>query len=229
MAIPKIVLAEDDAAIHELLQHHLQRAGLSVLGVTDGLAALRAARNVADLLILDIGIPGLDGFEVTRVLRREGSPLPILMLTARADEVDRVVGFELGADDYVTKPFSTAEVVARVKSILRRSGRTFDAMPVLFEIGRLHIDEAAREARVDGRDAELKPREFGLLLELSRHPGVALSRKQLLDRVWGFDFTGDERTVDVHVRRLRAKIEERWNVPPLVATVHGYGYKFIRA
>jgi two-component system alkaline phosphatase synthesis response regulator PhoP len=229
MPVPRIVIAEDDPAIRDLLGHHFARAGYSVVGVSDGMAALRAARNAADVLILDVGIPVLDGFDVARTLRREGLNLPILILTARTDEVDRVVGLELGADDYVVKPFSPFEVVARVKAILRRANQGFETAPALLEFGRLQIDERAREARVDGCDADLKPREFSLLLELAMHPGVALSRKQLLDRVWGFDFVGDERTVDVHVRRLRAKIEERWDVPPLVATVHGYGYKFMRA
>jgi two-component system, OmpR family, alkaline phosphatase synthesis response regulator PhoP len=227
--VPRIVIAEDDPAVRELLGHHFERAGYSVVGVSDGMAALRAARNAADLLILDVGIPVLDGFDVARKLRREGLNLPILILTARTDEVDRVVGLELGADDYVVKPFSPFEVVARVKAILRRANQECETAPALLEFGRLQIDERAREARVDGCDVDLKPREFSLLLELAMHPGVALSRKQLLDRVWGFDFVGDERTVDVHVRRLRAKIEERWDVPPLVATVHGYGYKFVRA
>jgi DNA-binding response OmpR family regulator len=152
----------------------------------------------------------------------------VVLLTARIDEIDRVVGFELGADDYVCKPFSPREVIARVRAVLRRSGRTLEAAPASLQFGRLEIDEAAREARVDGNDVKLKPREFALLLELASNVGIALSRERLLERVWGFDFDGDARTVDVHVRRLRAKIEEEAGLPPIVQTIHGYGYKFAR-
>ena len=228
MPTPTIVVAEDDVAIRDLLTHHLEREGFSVVAAADGHAALRAVRQLADALILDVGLPGVDGFEVARTLRREDRGVPILMLTARTDEIDRVVGFELGADDYVCKPFSPREVVARVKAVLRRSGRPLESGPVQLDFGRLVIDEAAREVRVDGVDVKLKPREFALLLELASNPGVALSRERLLEKVWGFDFDGDERTVDVHVRRLRAKIEEAANLPAFVATVHGFGYKFQR-
>jgi two-component system response regulator RegX3 len=229
MAAPTIVVAEDDSAIRDLLAHHLERDGFSVIAVGDGQAALRSARHAADLVILDIGLPGVDGFDVVRTLRREERAVPVVMLTARIDEIDRVVGFELGADDYICKPFSPREVVARVRAVLRRTGRTLDAAPSSLTFGRLEIDEAAREVRVDGVDVRLKPREFALLLELAINAGVALSRERLLERVWGFDFDGDERTVDVHVRRLRAKIEEDAGLPPIVATIHGYGYKFVRA
>jgi DNA-binding response OmpR family regulator len=228
MAAPTIVVAEDDSAIRDLLAHHLGREGFSVVPVGDGHAALRRARYAADLVILDIGLPGVDGFDVVRTLRREERPVPIVMLTARNDEIDRVVGFELGADDYICKPFSPREVVARVRAVLRRAGRTLDAAPVSLTFGRLEIDEAAREARVDGINVRLKPREFALLLELAVNAGIALSRERILERVWGFDFVGDERTVDVHVRRLRAKIEEDAGLPPIVQTIHGYGYKFVR-
>jgi len=223
-----IVVAEDDRAVRELLAHHLQREGFEVVGAPDGQAALRCARGVADLLVLDIGLPGVDGYDVARALRREQRSLPIVMLTGRSDEIDRVLGFELGADDYVCKPFSPRELVVRIKSILRRAGRSLaEASPVL-RFGRLEIDESAREARVDGVDAKLKPREFALLMELAGNANVALSRDRLLQRVWGFDFNGDERTIDVHIHRLRVKIEERWHLPPLLRTVHGYGYKFVR-
>jgi DNA-binding response OmpR family regulator len=228
MAPPTIVVAEDDVAIRELLTHHLEREGFAVIAVSDGHAALRAARHAADLVILDVGLPGVDGFDVARALRRGDRHVPILMLTARADEIDRVVGFELGADDYVCKPFSPRELVARVRAVLRRSGRAQEPASSILRFGRLEIDEAAREARVDGVDVRLKPREFALLLELAINAGVALSRERLLERVWGFDFDGDERTVDVHVRRLRAKIEEHAKLPPIVHTVHGFGYKFVR-
>jgi len=228
MGAPTIVVAEDDSAIRDLLAHHLEREGFSVVAVGDGHAALRSARHAADLVILDIGLPGVDGFDVVRTLRREERSVPIVMLTARIDEIDRVVGFELGADDYICKPFSPREVVVRVRAVLRRAGRILDAAPASLQFGRLEIDEAAREVRVDGVDVHLKPREFALLLELAVNAGVALSRERLLERVWGFDFDGDERTVDVHVRRLRAKIEEDAGLQPVVATIHGYGYKFVR-
>ena len=227
MATPKIVLAEDDEPIRELLKHHLERAGFRVFCAADGNAALRAARANADLIILDVGLPAVDGFDVARTLRREGKTVPIMMLTARTDEIDRVVGFEVGADDYVCKPFSVHETVARARAILRRCGHQ-DVKPARLRFGRLEIDEAAREVRVDGCNTHLKPREFALLLELAINAGIALSRRQLLERVWGFDFDGDDRTVDVHVHRLRLSIEDRWHMEPVIATVHGFGYKFAR-
>ena len=228
MPLHTIVVAEDDRAVRDLLAHHLQQEGFSVVGAPDGQTALRCARGAADLLVLDIGLPGVDGYDVTRALRREQRSVPIVMLTGRADEIDRILGFELGSDDYVCKPFSPREVVVRIKTILRRSGKPVPEPGPVLRFGRLEIDEAAREARVDGVDAKLKPREFALLMELAGNPGIALSRDRLLQRVWGFDFSGDERTIDVHVHRLRAKIEERWKLPSLLRTVHGYGYKFVR-
>ncbi len=208
MPASTVLLAEDDPAIRELLAHHLERDGFDVIAVADGNAALRAGRERADAVILDIGLPAIDGLEVARTLRREKYGVPILMLTARIDEIDRVVGFELGADDYICKPFSPREVVARLKAVLRRAGTPNDPSPKVLSFGRLEIDEAAREARVDGNDVKLKPREFALLLAFAANPGVALSRRTLVEKVWGFDFEGDERTVDVHVRRVRLKIEE---------------------
>ena len=226
MASIRVLVAEDDRAIRELLVHHLTRDGFTPVEATDGPTSLRIAREGVDLVLLDIGLPGVDGFEIARTLRREGRTTPIVMLTARADEVDRVVGFELGADDYVVKPFSPREVVARVRAILRRSGMRHDPGPQLLRFGRLEIDEAAREVRVDGRDVGLKPREYALLVALAGNPGVALSRDTLLERVWGYDFDGDERTVDVHVRRLRMKLEEQHRLDTCLHTVHGFGYKF---
>ena len=224
-----VAIAEDDPAIRELLLHHLEREGFAPLPITDGLAALRAARNVADLLLLDIGLPGLDGFEVLRTLRREGRAIPVVVVTARAEEIDRVIGLEMGADDYVCKPFSPRELVARIKALLRRSSRgavrALEETPVR-RFGRLEIDEAAREARVDSQTVALKPREFDLLLELAAHEGIALPRERLIERVWGADFDGDERTIDVHVRRLRAKLEEDAGLAPSLQTVRGYGYRF---
>ena len=227
MATPTIVIAEDDRATRELLTHHLEREGFAIVAAADGHAALRHARGAADLLLLDVGLPGVDGYDVVRTLRREERALPIVVLTARTEEIDRVLGFELGADDYVCKPFSARELVARVKSILRRSGRSLPAQAALLRFGPLEIDPGAREARVDGRDVGLKPREFALLMELASNAGVALSRDWLLQRVWGFDFNGDERTIDVHVHRLRAKIEAPWKLS-MLRTVHGFGYKLVR-
>jgi two-component system response regulator ResD len=229
MAVTRIVVAEDDASIRELLVHHLRRDGFSCDEAPDGPAALRFARSGADVLILDLGLPVVDGFDVVRILRRERRELPILVLTARCEEVDRIVGLEIGADDYVVKPFSPREVVARVKAIARRAGLASTNAPVTLTYERLEIDQAAREARVDGVSVGLKPREFALLLELAVNPGVALSRSALLARVWGYDYEGDERTVDVHVRRLRLKLEVGQGLPTLVHTVHGFGYRFARA
>src|ERR1700736_5463756 len=176
MARTRVVVAEDDPSIRELVVHHLERDGFVCEEAIDGVAALRCARSGADVLILDVGLPVVDGFEIVRTLRREGRQLPILVLTARSEEVDRVVGLEIGADDYVAKPFSPREIVARVKAIGRRAGAAVPSGPVRLTFGRLEIDEAAREARVDGVDVGLKPREFALLLELAANPGVALSR-----------------------------------------------------
>ena len=229
MAVTRIVVAEDDVSIRELLVHHLEHEGFRCEEAADGPAALRLARGGADLLILDLGLPVVDGFDVVRALRREGYETPILVLTARSEEIDRVVGLEIGADDYVVKPFSPREIIARVKALGRRAGFHSMQAPVVLRFDRLEIDEAAREARIDGVDVGLKPREFALLLELASNAGVALSRAALLERVWGFDFEGDARTVDVHVRRVRAKLDDRSAPAPLVQTIHGFGYKFARA
>jgi two-component system, OmpR family, alkaline phosphatase synthesis response regulator PhoP len=228
MPVRTIVVAEDDGAIRDLLSHHLEREGFQVVAAADGHSALRRAREIADLLVLDVGLPGIDGFDVARAIRREKIAVPIVMLTARTDEIDRVVGFELGADDYVTKPFSPREVVARVKAVLRRTTAPLPEAGATLQFGRLEIDDRAREARVDGVAVKLTPREFALLRELASNPGVAFSRTKLLQKVWGFDYAGDERTVDVHIRRLRAAIEEPWKLGGTLLTVHGYGYKFVR-
>jgi DNA-binding response OmpR family regulator len=225
----RIVVAEDDAAIRELLVHHLAREGFRCTETCDGPSTLRAVRAGTDLVILDVGLPVVDGFDVVRTLRREGRALPVVMVTARSDEVDRVIGLELGADDYVIKPFSPRELIARVRALARRGGIAADTGPVLLRFDRLEVDEAAREVRVDGVDIGLKPREFALLLQLAGNPGVAFSRAALLQAVWGFDFDGDERTVDVHVRRLRARLEDEAQLPRLVQTIHGFGYKFARS
>ncbi len=225
----RIVVAEDDAAIRELLVHHLAREGFRCTETSDGPSTLRAVRAGADLVVLDVGLPVVDGFDVVRTLRREGRGLLVVMVTAHSDEVDRVIGLELGADDYLTKPFSPRELVARVRALARRGGVAADSAPVLLRFDRLEVDEAAREVRIDGAGVALKPREFALLLQLASNPGVAFSRAALLQAVWGLDFDGDERTVDVHVRRLRAKLEDEAKLPRLVRTIHGFGYKFARS
>jgi len=224
----RVVVADDDAPIRDLIVHHLAREGFRCTVTADGPSTLRAVRAGTDVVVLDVGLPVIDGFDIVRAMRREGREQPVLFLTARNDELDRVIGLELGGDDYVTKPFSPREVVARVRALARRGGMSAALVPALLRYDRLEIDEAAREARVDGRDLALKPREFALLLQLASNPGVAFSRANLLETVWGFDFGGDERTVDVHVRRLRAKLEDEAALPRVLQTVHGFGYKFVR-
>lgn len=220
------MLAEDDAAIRDLVHDRLRQEGYSVRAVGDGPAALRASRERADLLLLDLGLPGVDGLEVARTLRREMNALPIVMLTARGEEIDRVIGFEVGADDYVCKPFSPRELMERVKAVLRRSERGAGSAGTL-HFGCLQIDLHSRDVRVRGCSVILTPREYALLEELARNAGVALSRAYLLERVWGFDFEGEDRTVDSHIRRLRAKLEEPYALR-LIDTVLRFGYRFRR-
>jgi two-component system alkaline phosphatase synthesis response regulator PhoP len=226
MRSARVVVAEDDTPIRELVVHHLERDGFHCDQAADGPTALRLSRAGAGVLVLDIGLPAIDGFEIVRTLRREGHAIPILILTARSDEIDRILGLEIGADDVVTKPFSPREVLARVKALGRRVGLTPSNARVALHFGRIVIDEGARVVTVDGVDVGLKPREFSLLLELASNPNIALSRATLLERVWGFDFDGDERTIDVHVRRLRLRLEEKTQHPVVLHTVHGFGYKF---
>lgn len=178
-----------------------------------------------DLIILDLMLPGLDGIEVCRRIRAAGLAMPVIMLTAREGETDRVLGLETGADDYVTKPFSLRELLARIRAALRRSEA---AAPAILYIGHLEIDAAGREVRAGGKEVELSAKEFDLLRVLVQHRGQVLSREQLLDLVWGADFYGDPRTVDVHVRWLREKIEQNPAEPALILTVRGSGYKFRR-
>lgn len=227
MSFAQIVVAEDDAPIRDLLVHQLEREDVRVRAVCDGNAALRAARSFADALVLDLGLPGMDGLDVLRALRREGNALAVLVLSARTGEVDRVVGLEVGADDYVCKPFSPREVVARVNALLRR-GSVVASGDRVIALGRLELDERAREARIDGRGVPLKPQEYELLRVLARNAGVALSREHLLTQAWGADFSGDDRTVDAHVRRLRRRLEEPFGLA-LIETLRGFGYKLRRA
>lgn len=235
----KLLIVEDEPTLLETLKYSLERQGYEVVTASDGVQALATARTEKpDLVILDIMLPGLDGFEVCRMLRQEMS-LPILMLTAKDEEVDKIVGLEVGADDYLTKPFSMRELLARVRAHLRRvrllreelesSGQTDQESPnggVVFSFGDLVIDESRREIRRDDDVLALKPKEFELLLFLARNRGIALGRSLILERVWGWDFDGGSRTVDVHIRWLREKIEVDPAHPSRILTVRGIGYRF---
>ncbi|MEU4782828.1 response regulator transcription factor [Micromonospora sp. NPDC023633] len=219
----RVLVVEDDASIREVTALGLRRAGFRVDTARDGREGLAAWRaRPPDLIVLDVMLPGLDGFEVCREIRRT-SGVPILMLTARTDTVDVVVGLECGADDYLRKPFDLPELVARVRSVLRRASAP--VVTTLIEIGGLEIDPGSVLVRKDGRDLALTATEFRLLLELARRPGQVFTRELLLDRVWQHGFLGDSRLVDVAVQRLRAKVEDDPAHPRLVLTVRGAGYK----
>jgi DNA-binding response OmpR family regulator len=222
----RVLLVEDDPSIREITKLGLEGAGFRVTAAGDGRdALLHFRRDPFDLVILDLMLPTLDGYEVCREIRRE-SPVPIVMLSARSDTVDVVVGLELGADDYVTKPFEMPELVARARAALRRAAAT-PADPVL-NAGDLEIDPAGFRARKDGEDLELTATEFKLLLELVRRPGQVFTRELLLEQVWNYEYLGDSRLVDVAVQRLRAKIEDDPKNPRLIRTVRGVGYRFER-
>jgi two-component system, OmpR family, response regulator MtrA len=219
----RVLLVEDDASIREVTALGLRRAGFRVTTAADGRGGLAHARQpVFDLVILDVMLPGLDGFEVCREIRR-ASRVPILMLTARTDTIDVVVGLESGADDYVKKPFEVAELVARVRALLRRAAA--DPPEAVLTVGPLQIDPGRFAVRRDGTDVPLTATEFRLLLELARRPGQVFTREVLLERVWDYDYLGDSRLVDVAVQRLRAKIETDPAHPALIRTVRGAGYK----
>jgi DNA-binding response OmpR family regulator len=223
----RILVIEDEPTLVATLRYNLEREGYRVAAAGDGEAGLATARSEhPDLVLLDIMLPGLDGFEVCRLLRRE-TTAPILMLTAKGDEVDKVVGLELGADDYVTKPFGMRELLARVRALLRRA----DSAPAteegeLLTTGDLHLDLRSRIASRDGERLALKPKEYELLLFFVRNQGRAFTREQILNQVWGYDFAGDTRTVDVHVRWLREKVEREPSKPTRLITVRGTGYRF---
>lgn len=231
-----ILVVDDEVPFVESLQFSLERQGYRVLTAMDGNNALRVARaERPDLIILDVMLPGMDGFKVCQALRRE-SDVPVIMLTARDDETDKVVGLELGADDYVTKPFGLRELLARVRAVLRRregllDGATEGTDGVIPRVegmtfGNLVVSPQERRVLLDGSEVTLRPREFELLTYLVRNRGIALSRQQLLDSVWGIDYYGDPRTVDVHMRQLREKIEAEPAAPTRLVTVRGYGYRF---
>jgi DNA-binding response OmpR family regulator len=232
--MPAILIVEDETSLREALAYNLTRQEYIVEAVGDGPSALEAARRLhPDLMLLDLMLPGLDGFEVCRILRQEMN-IPILILTARDDEIDRVIGLEIGADDYITKPFSMRELMARVKAHLRRerlireevgAEQNATSKNVLY-FENLALDLTRREVLLDEKPLALKPKEFDLLLFLAQHRGQALSRDFLLERVWGWEFSGGTRTVDVHVHWLREKIEVDPSQPTRIITVRGSGYRF---
>lgn len=229
----KVLVVDDEIALLETLSYNLKKQGYDVLTAGDGLFALDLARKEKpDLIILDLMLPGMDGLEVCRVLRKEQNT-PVLMLTARDDEIDRVVGLEVGADDYLTKPFSMRELLARVKAMLRRVRMMREEVHAsdsgesnVLRFGNFSLDLDRRELRIDNNVVSLKPKEYELLVYFSRHPKRAISRDTLLEKVWGWDYTGESRTVDVHVRWLREKIEQDPQNPVRIVTVRGAGYRF---
>lgn len=230
----RILVVEDQQDIAELIAMHVTDLGHQVSQVNDGPAGLDAARSGQyDLVVLDVMLPGMDGMEIIRTLRMEQMKTPVLMLTARAGEIDRVLGLELGADDYLSKPFSVPELQARVKALLRRADMSTSepaetaAEKLQFE--ELKIDTNSREVQLDGQRVALTAREFDLLLYFARHPGRAFTRLQLLDAVWGTQFEGYEHNVNTHINRLRSKIEQDPSRPRFVLTVRGVGYRFADA
>ena len=220
-----ILVADDEANIRELVTLYLEKEGFSVITASDGRAAVNSAREFQpDLIVLDLMMPELSGYEVCRELRRD-SDVPILMLTARGDDVDRIVGLELGADDYLGKPFHPRELTARVKAILRRSGVAAQRDTGSVVVGPLSIDWRRHVVMLDGGELRLRNKEFDLLRELAEHEGIVLSREQLLETVWGYDYYGETRTVDVHVNQLRRKLTTD---AIAIETVRGVGYKLVQ-
>ncbi|MGA9347537.1 MAG: response regulator transcription factor [Anaerolineae bacterium] len=227
MARTKILVVDDDKKTAELVKLYLEKDGYRVLAAYDGWQALELARQKRpDLLVLDLMLPGVDGLDVCRILRGEGNKVPIIMLTAKTTEADKLIGLDLGADDYVTKPFSPRELLARVRAVLRRVGEEEYEGPSEVRFGDLLVDFVGHEVRLRGQLVQLTPTEFKLLEVLIRKPGRAFSRLELLDQAFGYDFEGFERTIDVHVMNLRRKIEPDHKNPAYIKTVYGVGYKF---
>lgn len=225
-----VLIADDEEKIRQVVKKYLEKEGFRVIEGADGRGAINAfQQNEPDLVILDIMMPGADGWEVCRELRKT-SDVPIIMLTAREDEVDRVLGLEMGADDYVVKPFSPRELVARVKAVLRRvsdyKARAGEVQKSVLNYGGIVIDPVARQVVVDRQNIALTPKEFDLIYFLAKSPGRAFSREDILTAVWGFDYYGDTRTVDTHVNRLREKLAKAGENASYISTVWGIGYKF---
>jgi two-component system alkaline phosphatase synthesis response regulator PhoP len=226
--VKRVLVVEDEVNIARLVRDYLHQAGYDVLEASDGPGALHLARaEKPDMIVLDLGLPGMDWYDVTRELRARSS-VPIIMLTARSDESDRIVGLELGADDYIVKPFSPKELVARIRAVLRRADATLGGGEVV-RAGLLTIDIPKMRVSVDGSDVELTSSEFDILLTLARQPGRIYTRAQLLDAVHGVSFESYERSVDAHIKNIRRKIEPNPKHPSLVLTVYGVGYKFADA
>jgi two-component system alkaline phosphatase synthesis response regulator PhoP len=220
-----ILVVDDEPNIIELARLYLERDGFRVEGVGDGLAALESVERLRPaLMILDIMLPNLDGLEICKKLRAQDNSIPILMLTARDDDIDKILGLELGADDYLTKPFNPRELVARVKAVLRRKEQKSQYLTSALHIGDLVIDPASREVTVSGQLVEMRAQEFDLLYTLVKHKGLVLTRKQLLEQAWGYDYFGQSRTVDVHIGHLRRKLS---NSNVSIITVTGVGYKLV--
>ncbi|AGL02949.1 response regulator [Desulfoscipio gibsoniae] len=234
MEVPRILVVDDEKNIVELIKFNLEREGYQVIAAYDGQEAVNEAQSKApDLIILDVMLPRMDGLEVCRQLNHDPNTrdIPIIMLSARGDELDKILGLEIGADDYVTKPFSPRELVARVKARLRRLQTSHDKKVRETKasrkvLGRLIIDEERFEVLVDGERQELTPKEFELLRFLAGEPGKVFSRDHLLEKIWGYDFAGDSRTVDVHIRHLRQKMEKYDGMQQYIETVRGVGYRF---
>ncbi|HZP56992.1 MAG TPA: response regulator transcription factor [Dehalococcoidia bacterium] len=224
-----VLVVEDEPSLVATLSWNLRKDGFRVITATDGVAGLQAARaERPDVVVLDLMLPKMDGLEVCRRLRAE-SDVPVLILTAKGEEVDRVVGLEMGADDYLAKPFGMRELMARIRALLRRSAaRVPEAADAPITAGAIVLDPRGRTVRRDGAEVALKPREFDLLLFLARNAGQVFTREQILERVWGYEFFGGSRTVDVHVRWLREKLEADPAHPAHLLTVRGVGYKFVR-
>jgi len=224
--VTRVLVVEDEESFSEPLSYMLRREGFEVAVAATGPDALSEFdRSGADLVLLDLMLPGLSGTEVCRTLRQR-SNVPVIMLTARDAEIDKVVGLELGADDYVTKPFSSRELVARIRAVLRRRGEPEELMPSALEAGPVRMDVDRHVVTVNGGQVPMPLKEFDLLELLLRNAGRVLTRGQLIDRVWGADYVGDTKTLDVHVKRLRAKIEPDPSTPRYLVTVRGLGYKF---
>lgn len=222
----KVLVVEDEESFSEAISFMLRKEGFEVAVAADGNAALvEFDKGGADIVLLDLMLPGLSGTEVCREIRKR-SKVPVIMVTAKDSEIDKVVGLELGADDYVTKPFSSRELIARIKAVLRRTGEVLEDQSDVIEIGPIRIDVERHAVSVSGEQVKLPLKEFDLLLMLMRNAGRVLTRGQLIDRIWGSDYVGDTKTLDVHVKRIRAKIETDPANPVHLLTVRGLGYKF---